>query len=115
MNYQIRKLKTKDVFSFVRILKKLKAKDEMPKLNISQDKDTNYLEVYGTKLIYFLIDNLDSIENDVYEFVGDIVGMTPEAFSNLDLTEIVNILDAIVKNNNISAFSNAVSKLTISK
>lgn len=28
----------------------------------------------------FLIENLDEIEEDVYEFLADIAGMTPEAF-----------------------------------
>ena len=80
-------------------------------LKEEQDK----VELYGTEILCFLIENLDEIEGDIYEFLADIAGMTPEAFSNLDLGDLVEIIRKIGQENNLSAFFAAVSKLTDSK
>ena len=91
--------------------------NEIEKIQISfpnleeQDK----VELYGTEILCFLIENLDEIEGDIYEFLADIAGMTPEAFSNLDLGDLVEIIRKIGQENNLSAFFAAVSKLTDSK
>ena len=117
MNLEIRKLKARDIFKFSKILKKLNNKNSLQNIikNAINLEEQDKVELYGTEILCFLIENLDEIEEDVYEFLADIAGMTPEAFSNLDLGDLVEIIRKIGQENNLSAFFAAVSKLTDSK
>ena len=116
MNSEIRKLKARDIFKFSKILKKLNNKNSLQNIiktaNEKNLEEQDKVELYGTEILCFLIENLDEIEEDVYEFLADIAGMTPEAFSNLDLGDLVEIIRKIGQENNLSAFFAAVSKLT---
>ncbi len=117
MNLEIRKLKARDIFKFSKILKKLNNKNSLQNIikNGKNLEEQDKVELYGTEILCFLIENLDEIEGDIYEFLADIAGMTPEAFSNLDLGDLVEIIRKIGQENNLSAFFAAVSKLTDSK
>lgn len=119
MNSEIRKLKARDIFKFSKILKKLNNKNSLQNIiktaNEKNLEEQDKVELYGTEILCFLIENLDEIEEDVYEFLADIAGMTPEAFSNLDLGDLVEIIRKIGQENNLSAFFAAVSKLIDSK
>ena len=119
MNSEIRKLKARDLFKFSKILKKLNNKNSLQNIiktaNEKNLEEQDKVELYGTEILCFLIENLDEIEEDVYEFLADIAGMTPEGFSNLDLGDLVEIIRKIGQENNLSAFFAAVSKLTDSK
>lgn len=116
MDLQIRRLKGRDVFTFLRILKKLNKDNSLRNLlkEINEkivNDEMNKFELYGTEIICILVENLDAVENDVYEFLGDIVGMKAEDFSNLDLVDLVQIIKNIIEKNDIKAFFDAVSKL----
>ncbi len=119
MNLKIRKLKARDIFKFSKILKKLNDKNSLQNIiktaNEKNLEEKDRVELYGTEIVCLLIENLDEVEEDIYEFLADLVGMTPEAFSNLDLSDLIEIIRKIAQENNLSAFFAAVSKLTDSK
>lgn len=85
----MRKLKTSDVFAFLRITSEAHIKDEVRRIAEAIQKDgtnVNAQEV-GYDLILAVMDGMSGkrAEAMVYEFLGGVWEMKPEDVANLDL------------------------------
>ncbi len=112
---EIRRLKTKDVFKFRKILKKINENDILTDLLKKAVEETETEETIGVEIIGFIIDNLDVAEQEILEFLGDICGLSSDEFLNLDLIDVQKIAKEIAEKNNLTAFLKAVGKLMNSK
>ena len=79
---QIRGLKTSDIFKMSKILKKMWIKID------PADKSKEQL---GAELILAIGENLYLAEDEVYDFLGNLVGLTGAEFSELPITEVIEI------------------------
>jgi hypothetical protein len=112
----VRPLKTRDAFAFVRILRKLDLKLEMPKLTPEILKDeaklTEAQTEAGGRFFLDLILNIGAAEPEVSAFLADLAGMTPEAFADLPLEDGFAVLAAIGRLPGLRRFLALLGRLT---
>lgn len=85
--YQMRKLKTKDIFKFSKVLSKI----EMDFTSIKTD-GLNQSQA-GIAIMKLVFENLHKAEDEVAEFIGDLVGLTGEEFSDLEFEDTLVIME----------------------
>lgn len=86
MDYKIRQLKTSDIFTMSRILKKLE---------IKIDFEGKEVEESVTEILLKIAENLYKAEDEVAEFIGGLVGLTAEQYKELPLTDTMKILSGV--------------------
>ena len=94
MDYKIRQLKTSDIFTMSKILKKME---------ITLDFN-NEIEQTGGEFIFQIIENLYKAEDEASEFIGGLVGISAQEFKDLPLSETIKILNTIKGVKSISSF-----------
>lgn len=109
MEYTVRNLKQKDLFRLSRILKKLNIKDEIKSLFIdvtgrTEEEKEDALKETGINVIYLLVENAGEAEEELNFFLGDLVGLSAEEYSELDLTDSMKIITEIVSNKEFIGF-----------
>lgn len=103
--YKLRQLKDSDLFLIVKIIKKLGIK-EIENL-FSVDKSDKTDEEVGKSIIFNLvdmvIDNLDKVENEIYELCSKLTDMSVEELRNAEFGTLPLIIFDVfgeVKNTN---------------
>lgn len=112
--YTLRKLCARDVFPFAKILSKVGIKqfaecfelDENDNLSLSMSGLSVALNV-----IDILLSNLDKCENEIYNFLANVAGMTSEDVKNLDMDVFAEMVIEIFQKKEFSDFFKAVSRL----
>lgn len=98
----MRQLTTNDVFKMSRILKKI---------NIDlESKGTD--EEIGMKLLIQVAENAYLAQNEINEFLGDLVGMTGEEFGNLPIKESLAIMSEFKQLDGVVDFFKLVGQST---
>ena len=82
----MRKLQTKDLFSFCRCIRKIGIKDELKKIGTNA-KSTNDLESLGFDFFYTLLElaTEKSAEKEIYEFLSGPLEIKPSEIENMNL------------------------------
>lgn len=84
--YTMRKLKTKDIFKASKILSKIEIDFK------SLDTEGMDKSQAGLAIVKLVLENLYKAEEEVNEFIGDLVGLTGEEFSELDFEDSMAIM-----------------------
>ena len=100
--YVMRGLKTKDIYTMSRILKKMQLK---------MDAKTSPDQV-GVDLMMRVLENLHLAENEVNAFLSGLIGMEPEKFADLDFEDTFKVLSEFQKQKGLSGFFTTAAKLT---
>jgi hypothetical protein len=100
----MRALKTKDIFTVSRILKKMKIKPEV-------NQDTTQAQL-GVELMIQFVQNLGEAEEEVSAFFADLKGITPAEFAELDLEETAEIINEFKQLKGLNAFLSQAFKST---
>lgn len=108
----MRKLKTSDVASFCRSVKKLGIKEKFKAL---AQEANNGQEVWdrGFNLIWELFDVATEVNGEmaIYEFLAGPFEMTAEEVRDLDLDVLIPSLQQMAAENNLSVFFKSAAKL----
>lgn len=107
MDYTMRKLKTKDIFKMSKILKKLDLK--LSDVNIAEDSTQTQA---GIALVQKALENLHRAEDEVNDFLGDLVGLSGEEFGELDFEEVFEIINLFKTQKGIADFLDKAGQLT---
>lgn len=109
----MRKLNTRDVFAFSRLLKKMNCKEEFKKLAKNGEVAEDATE-FGVDVIWFILDCASNagVEEMLYSFVAPIIGTKTEDVANMEINDFIETLMDIAKNNDLSSFFKSASKLT---
>lgn len=102
MTYEMRKIKTGDIYKMSRILKKLNIKTDL--------KDGISMTQAGVQVFQKALENLYQAENEVNEFMADLVGITPEEFADLPIGETLKIFNEFRKQEDIKTFLELAGK-----
>ena len=118
MEFQLRELQATDLFSMVKILNGVGFKNIKNSINVNEikdlkDKATEY-EI-GVKVVMsvleVVLENLPSVENDVYKFAGSVAGMSANDVAKMKMGDFVELLISIAKKEEFKDFFNRASKL----
>jgi hypothetical protein len=108
----MRKLKTSDIPSLCRSMKKLGLKEEFKKLAQEANAMRDVWDK-GFDLIWTLFDTATEVggEGAIYEFLAGPFEMTPEEVADLDLDVLIENCQHLARENNLGAFFKSAAKL----
>ena len=108
----MRKLKTSDIPVLSRCLKKLGLKEQFRELALKSDSVKDAW-ADGFDVVWNLFDAATekSGESAIYEFLAGPFEMTPKQVADMDLDVLIEHLQRLVKENNLSSFFNIAARL----
>ena len=98
----MRPLKTMDVFKMSKILKKMNLKFSFEQ-GMSQ-------QAIGVAFVQQIVENIHSAEEEVNAFLGDLVGIEAEEFSELPIEDAINIITLFKEQKGIADFLKIAGK-----
>lgn len=131
MEFELRTLKSDDLFPMFGILSKIGFKDlkeiitpdkiKDMKSMISQkddedeDENTDVTTMLGVSVVMevvsIIMKNLPSCKNEIYTFLSGLSGMTVKEIGNLDMVTFTEMIVAVVQKQEFKDFFKVVSKL----
>jgi hypothetical protein len=111
----IRKLKTSDLFSLSRILKKMNIKDDIKGLaknvtGLSKEQKKKAEQEMEIDLAMLFFENITNAEQEIYKFFGDISGKKPEEIADQPPKDTLNMIKELINQEGIGSFLSAASK-----
>ena len=125
MNYEMRKLQATDIFSVVKILNGIGLKnikesidfDEINKIRkgMTEDNADEVTSKVGVNVVMsiatVILENLPKIENDLYDFIGSVIGVKSKDVAKMDMVDFMDILINIIQKEEFKDFFKRASKL----
>ncbi len=122
---ELRKLQASDIFSMVRIINGIGFKTIKDSINVEEinelrkgmtdeNSDTVASQVGMNVVMSILgtvVENLPKVENDVYEFAGNVAGMKAKDVAKMDAGDFIELLISIFTKDEFKDFFNRASKL----
>ena len=122
---ELRKLQASDIFSMVRIIngigfKTIKDSIDVDEINeirkgMTDENSDVIASKVGTNVVMSilgtLIENLPKVENDVYEFAGNVAGMKAKDVAKMDAGDFIELLISIFTKDEFKDFFSRASKL----
>jgi hypothetical protein len=106
MQYQMRPLKTNDIFPMSKIIKKMNLK-----LDKVSFKDKTQ-EQAGVEILLMAAENLHLAQEEVNSFLGSLVGITGQDFGELPIEDSLSIIQQFREQKGLSSFFNLAAKST---
>lgn len=100
--YNMRGLKTADIFRMSKILKKMSFKIE------ADDKTTQTQA--GIQFIQKIAENIHVAEAEVNEFLGELVGLSGKQFGELEIDDTLAIISQFKQQKGLNGFFKLASK-----
>ena len=122
---ELRKLQATDLFSMVKILNGIGLKNfkdvidtdkikEMRK-SINDDNAEQVVSDIGMNVVMsvlsVILENLPSVETDLYNFVGSVANMKAKDVAKMDIVDFMDLLISIAKKEEFKDFFKRASKL----
>ena len=122
---ELRKLQASDIFSMVRIINGIGFKTIKDSINVDEineirkgmtDENSDVIaSKVGTNVVMSilgtLVENLPKVENDVYEFAGNVAGMKAKDVAKMDAGDFIELLISIFTKDEFKDFFSRASKL----
>ena len=122
---ELRKLQASDIFSMVRIINGIGFKTIKDSINVDEineirkgmtDENSDVIaSKVGTTVVMSIlgtvIENLPKVENDVYEFAGNVAGMKAKDVAKMEAGDFVELLISIFTKDEFKDFFSRASKL----
>ena len=122
---ELRKLQASDIFSMVRIINGIGFKTIKDSINVDEineirkgmtDENSDVIaSKVGTNVVMSilgtLIENLPKVENDVYEFAGNVAGMKAKDVAKMEAGDFIELLISIFSKDEFKDFFSRASKL----
>lgn len=122
MNYELKELNSKHLFSMFRLISKFGIEnfkgifnDVRGAVNNNGEVDKEKLaEQVGMEVIFgavsIIISNLGNCEKEVYDFLADVSNLTVEEVAELKIDVLASMIIDVIKKEEFKGFFSAVSK-----
>ena len=125
MEYEMRNLQATDIFSIVKILNGIGLKNIKEAINIeeinkirkgmTEDNEDAVTSQVGVNVVMsiatVILENLPKVENDLYTFVGSVIGIKTKDVAKMDIGDFMDVLIAIIQKEEFKDFFKRASKL----
>ena len=129
MKYEMRSLQASDIFSVVKILNGIGLNNVKEAINIEEineirktmtedNSEDNSEKVYsqvGVKVVMsiatVILENLPKVENDLYTFIGSVIGVKAKDVAKMDMGDFMDVLISIIQKEEFKDFFKRASKL----
>ena len=122
---ELRKLQASDIFSMVRIINGIGFNAIKDSINVDEineirkgmtDENSDVIaSKVGTNVVMSIlgtvVENLPKVENDVYEFAGNVAGMKAKDVAKMDAGDFIELLISIFTKDEFKDFFSRASKL----
>ena len=122
---ELRKLQASDIFSMVRIINGIGFKTIKDSINVEEineirkgitDENSDAIaSQVGINVVMSIlgtvVENLPKVENDVYEFAGNVAGMKAKDVAKMDAGDFLELLISIFTKDEFKDFFSRASKL----
>ena len=122
---ELRKLQASDIFSMVRIINGIGFKTIKDSINVDEineirkgmtDENSDVIaSKVGTNVVMSIlgtvVENLPKVENDVYEFAGNVAGMKAKDVAKMEAGDFIELLISIFTKDEFKDFFSRASKL----
>ena len=122
---ELRKLQATDIFSMVRIINGIGFKTIKDSINVeeinelrkgmTEENSDAIVSQVGMNVVMSIlgtvIENLPKVENDVYEFAGNVAGMKAKDVAKMDAGDFIDLLISIFNKDEFKDFFGRASKL----
>ncbi len=110
-----RGLRTKDLFSIIRIIKKMNMKGEIKKLVTDitgKTEKEKKVAMQGLKadLMMLFIENIANAEQEIYKFLGDLASKTSQEIENQSPKDTIKMLEELLSTENFGDFLSTALK-----
>ena len=125
MEYTMRNLQATDIFSIVKILNGIGINNVKEAINfeeinnirkgLTEDNANAITSQVGVNVVMsiatVIIENLPKVENDLYTFIGSVIGVKTKDVAKMDIVEFMEVLIAIIQKEEFKDFFKCASKL----
>ena len=125
MEYTMRNLQATDIFSIVKILNGIGLNNVKEAINfeeinnirkgLTEDNANAITSQVGVNVVMsiatVIIENLPKVENDLYTFIGSVIGVKTKDVAKMDIVEFMEVLIAIIQKEEFKDFFKCASKL----
>ena len=125
MEYEMRNLQASDIFSVVKILNGIGLNNVKEAINfdeinslrkgLTEDNAETITSQVGVKVVMsiatVILENLPTVENDLYTFVGSVIGVKAKDVAKMDMGEFMDVLITIIQKEEFKDFFKRASKL----
>ena len=125
MEYEMRNLQASDIFSVVKILNGIGLNNVKEAINfdeinslrkgLTEDNADVISSQVGVNVVISLatviLENLPKIENDLYNFVGSVIGIKAKDVAKMGMGEFTDVLITIIQKEEFKDFFKRASKL----
>ena len=125
MEYNMRNLQATDLFSVVKILngiglKNIKESIDFEEINkirkgMTEDNADAVTSQVGVNVVMsiatVILENLPKVENDLYTFVGSVIGVKAKDVAKMDMGDFMDVLITIIQKEEFKDFFKRASKL----
>lgn len=122
---ELRKLQATDIFSMVRIINGIGFKTIKDSINVeeinelrkgmTEENSDAIASQVGMNVVMSILgtvlENLPKVENDVYEFAGNVAGMKAKDVAKMDAGDFIDLLISIFTKDEFKDFFGRASKL----
>lgn len=125
MDCEMRNLQASDIFSVVKILNGIGLKNIKEAINIeeinkirkgiTEDNTDAIASQVGVNvvmsIVMVILENLPKVENDLYNFIGSVIGVKAKDVAKMDMGEFTDILITIIQKDEFKDFFKRASQL----
>jgi len=111
----MRNLKTADLFSLSKIIKKMDIKRDIKALTkditgVTEAEKIKAEQALQIDLLMLFVDNLGSAEKEIYKFLADVENKTPKEIEDMELDKFVELIKELFAQESLtSLFTTALS------
>lgn len=96
----MRSLQFSDLFTFTKIVKKMNIREDIKALvtDVTGKSDEEKKKALGNiqvDLMMLFIEHISDAEKEVYKFLSDVTGKTPNEVAKMNIKEVMEIISAI--------------------
>lgn len=111
----MRNLKTADLFSLSRILKKMDIKDEIKKIakdvtGLAEEDKKKAEQTMQIDLMMIFVENIGSAEKEINKLLSDLTDKTAAEIENLGLTELIDLFKELFNQEGLGSFLSTALK-----
>lgn len=105
----MRNLKTSDLFTLSRIIKKMNIKDEIKALakditNLPDEEKKKAEQALQVDLTMLFVENIGSAEKEIYKLFADLNNTTAKEIEDMDLNKFMEVIEGLFKQESLGSF-----------
>ncbi len=111
----MRKLKTADLFSLSKIIKKMNIKEDIKALTrsitgVPEEEKKKAAQDFQIDFLMLFVENVGNAEKEVYKLLGDLDGRAPKEIEEMEVDKFMQLVKELFGQENLGSFLSTALK-----